>query len=282
MRDVIYPHPPPLGSAPARRPASSPRGPDLTLIAPVYNEVENLRPLVARVAEALAGRDWELVLVDDGSRDGSAELIAELHAAEPRVRGVYFAHNCGQTAALAAGIHQATGRLVATLDADMQNDPGDLPRMVARLDAEGVDAVVGWRTKRNDTVVRRLSSRLANRVRNAVLRDSIRDTGCSLKVFRREAIQAIPLYEGMHRFLGTLLKQRGFSVVEEGVSHHPRTAGVSKYGIGNRAWRATKDMLAVRWMGGRLLRLPIAKVDASPVRAAAPAAPAERPEPSVR
>lgn len=290
MSDLIYPHPPPLvvnsaGSQTAARTmstATAKDSPDLTLIAPVYNELENLEPLVARVTEVLAGHDWELLLVDDGSTDGSSERIAELHARDGRVRGIYFAHNCGQTAAIAAGIHQATGRLVATMDADMQNDPGDLPKMVARLDAEGVDAVVGWRTKRNDTLVRRFSSRFAFRVRNAVLRDSIRDTGCSLKVFRRAAIQAIPLYEGMHRFLPTLLKQRGFTVVEEGVSHHPRTRGVSKYGIGNRAWRATKDMLAVRWMGRRLLRLPIASVDAvAPQPVAKGQAPAAR-EPSQR
>lgn len=272
--DILIPHPPPLilraDGHVSRNPAISPMSnvaqsadrPHLSLIAPVYNEVENLEPLFARVADVLADIDFELVLVDDGSRDGSRELIADLHARDPRVRGISFARNCGQTAAIAAGIHQAVGRLVATMDADMQNDPGDLPAMIALLEKEGVDAVVGWRTKRNDTVVRRLSSRIANNVRNRMLNDSIRDTGCSLKVFKRDAIQSIPLYEGMHRFLPTLLKQRGYTVLEHGVSHHPRTRGVSKYGIGNRAWRAFKDMLAVRWMGGRMLRLPIASVDA--------------------
>jgi len=250
----------------------------LSLIAPVLDELENLGPLVERVIAALDGPeargldgDWELILVDDGSRDGSDARIRELHAAESRVRGVYLERNCGQTAALAAGLHVARGRTLATLDADLQNDPADLPRMLARLEAEGVDAVLGWRRKRNDSLVRRLSSRIAFRIRHALLNDAVRDTGCSLKVFRSEALHGLPLYEGMHRFLGTLLLQRGYTLVQEPVAHHPRTRGSSKYGISNRAWRAFKDMLAVRWMRDRQLVLPITAHDPAPVVQEAPA-----------
>jgi dolichol-phosphate mannosyltransferase len=232
---------------------------DLTLVAPVYNEVENLERLYGRVREVFGdGTDWELLLVDDGSQDGSAAAIEALAARDRRVVGVFFARNCGQTAATAAGIHLARGRLIATLDADMQNDPVDLPAMIALL--PGHDAVVGYRLKRNDNFVRRASSRIANAIRNRISQDTIRDTGCSLKVFRARAIQALPLFEGMHRFLPTLLRYHGFSVIEHPVSHHPRTAGVSKYGVMNRAWRAFKDLLAVRWMRGRLIRLPIREV----------------------
>ena len=266
-QELLFPYPAPSGAI-----SIEASGPRLSLVAPVYNEVDNLRPLLARVVEVFGeSLDWELVLVDDGSVDGSRELIHELHREDSRVRGVYFGENRGQTAAMAAGIHAAAGELIATLDADMQNDPVDLPKMIELLDETGLDgkqhdAVVGWRMKRNDNFVRRASSRLANAVRNSISRDSIRDTGCSLKVFRREAIRAIPLFEGMHRFLPTLLRYHGFDVIEHGVSHHPRTAGVSKYGVSNRAWRAFKDLVAVRWMSGRLLRLPITEIDAVKAR----------------
>jgi glycosyltransferase involved in cell wall biosynthesis len=232
---------------------------ELSLVAPVYEEEGNLERLHARVCEIFgAKQDWELVLVDDGSRDRSPELIRELARRDPRVFGVLFARNCGQTAATAAGIQFARGRLIATLDADMQNDPVDLPTMIGKLDAN--DAVVGYRLKRRDNVLRRVSSRIANSIRNRISGDTIRDTGCSLKVFRAEAIRAIPLFEGMHRFLPTLLRYHGFRVIEHPVSHHPRVAGKSKYGVLNRAWRAFKDLLAVRWMRTRLIRWPIAEV----------------------
>jgi glycosyltransferase involved in cell wall biosynthesis len=242
-----------------RFPARRSKAVELSLVAPVFDEAENVERLHARVVEVFGAQpNWELILVDDGSRDRSPELIRALTAKDPRVVGVYFARNRGQTAATAAGIHLARGKLIATLDADLQNDPGDLPAMIALMD--GHDAVVGWRMKRRDTFIRRASSRIANRIRNWISKDTIRDTGCSLKVFRADAIQAIPLFEGMHRFLPTLLRYHGFSVIEHGVGHHPRTAGTSKYGVMNRAFRALKDLFAVRWMRARLLRLPIQEV----------------------
>ena len=225
----------------------------LSVVAPVFDERENLRRLHAEIAAALGeGDEWELVLVDDGSRDGSDQVIRDLAHEDRRVVGVLFGANRGQSAATAAGVQAARGEIVATLDADLQNDPKDLVSLVDALGEH--DAVVGYRMRRHDSLVRRLSSRIGNGVRNALTRDSIRDTGCSLKLFRARAIQNLPLFEGMHRFLPTLLRYHGFVVVEHPVSHHPRTAGVSKYGVGNRAWRAFKDLLAVRWMRTRMIR----------------------------
>ena len=231
----------------------------LSLIVPAFDEEANLRPLYERVLHTFGARsDWELVVVDDGSRDGTARVMRELAREDARVVGVFLEKNCGQTAALAAGIREARGGEVATLDADLQNDPADLPALLALL--PGNDAVVGYRMRRRDTFVRRASSRIANWVRNRISGDQIRDTGCSLKVFRAEALEAIPWFEGMHRFLPTLLRYQGFRVVEAPVSHHARHAGNSKYGIRNRAWRAFKDLLAVRWMRERMLRSKVREV----------------------
>ena len=224
---------------------------EISIVAPVFEEVENLRPLYERVVAALGNRRFELVLVDDGSRDGSAELIGELARADPRVRGLFHPQNLGQTAAMAAGIRGARAPWIATLDSDLQNDPADiLPLWLA---AGEHDAVVGFRARRNDTWVRRASSKLANAVRDRVTGDHVTDTGCSLKVFRAEAIRSLPFFEGMHRFLPTLLRWHGFSVIERPVSHHARSAGKSKYGIGNRLVPALVDLCAVRWMRSRII-----------------------------
>ncbi len=232
---------------------------ELSLVAPVLDEQENLRHLYDRVVEVFgAGPDWELVLVDDGSRDRSGEVIRELARSDPRVVGVFFTRNCGQSAAMAAGVHASCGRLVATLDSDLQNDPADLPAMIAALGEH--DAIVGYRLRRQDSFVKRASSRIANGIRNRVSGDRIRDTGCSLKVFRAGAARSIPWFDGAHRFLPTLLRYQGFSVVEHPVSHHPRRAGVSKYGIRNRALRGLRDLLAVRWLRARLIRFPVREV----------------------
>ena len=249
------------GLLPAKTPSAPEPAPlldqvQLSLVAPVYNEVDNLRPLYDRVVEVFQDAlHWELVLVDDGSTDGSRELIAQLSREDARVRGVFFAHNCGQTAAVLGGIRASQGALLATMDADMQNDPADLPAMLERLGEH--DAVVGYRQKRNDSWIRRVSSKVANGVRNRLSGDQIRDTGCSLKLFRTRAIRDIALFEGMHRFLPTLLRYNGYSVIEHPVSHFPRTAGTSKYGVWNRVFRSFRDLIAVRWMRSRIIRLPL-------------------------
>ncbi|MBL8801049.1 MAG: glycosyltransferase family 2 protein [Planctomycetes bacterium] len=227
---------------------------ELSLVAPVYDERDNLEPLYQRVLEVFGSRvRWELVLVDDGSTDGSTEVMRALAQRDRRVRCVVFAHNCGQTTAMRVGIHSSRGPLIATLDADMRNDPRDLPAMIEKLGSH--DAVVGYRLKCNDNFVRRVSSKVANAIRNWFSGDTIRDTGCSLNVFRAHAIREAPLhFEGMHRFMPTLLRYYGFSVIEHGVSHHPRRAGASKYGVLNRAFR---DLLAVRWMRSRIRRVTL-------------------------
>lgn len=256
-RDVLVPTPRPLGGAGER--TAGARAVALSLVVPAFEEEMNLRPLLERIVAVFGERDdWELVLVDDGSRDATPTVMRALVEADARVVAVHHETNHGQTAALMTGIREARGAVVATLDADLQNDPADLPRLLEAL--PGHDAVVGYRERRRDTWVRRLSSRIANRVRNGLSGDSIRDTGCSLKVFRAEALATIPWFEGMHRFLPTLLRYRGFDVIEMAVSHHPRAGGTSKYGIRNRAWRAFKDLLAVRWMRTRMIRARVREV----------------------
>jgi glycosyltransferase involved in cell wall biosynthesis len=198
-----------------------------------------------------ARADWELLLVDDGSRDKSPEIIRALIARDARVVGVFLARNCGQSAALRAGLREARGALVGTLDAG----PAERSRRSAAL-ARALgdnDAVVGYRAKRNDTFVRRASSRIANGVRNWISKDQIRDTGCSLKVFRAEALRSIPWFEGMHRFLPTLLRYQGYKVVEHPVSHHPAPRARASTDPQPRLARF-KDLLAVRWMRTRMIR----------------------------
>ena len=234
---------------------------DVSIIAPVYNERDNLKPLVDELLAALSptGLAFEIVLVDDGSSDGSGEEIAALAARHPEVRGVHFAANRGQTAAFDAGIKDARGAVVVTIDADLQNDPKDIPKLLAAL--AGHDAAVGFRATRRDSPVRRLSSKIGNGVRNRLSGDDIIDTGCSLKAFRAEALARIKLWNGMHRFLPTLVKLEGGSVVQVPVHHRPRVAGTSKYGVWNRLFRSSADLLAVRWMKSRRLGYEVVRRD---------------------
>jgi len=235
---------------------------DLSVVAPVFNERENLEPLVHELVQMLqpTGLDFEILLVDDGSSDGSAEQIAELaRNGQGRVRGLHFRRNHGQTAAFDAGFKAARGRYVVTIDADLQNDPHDIPRLLEAL--ERYDAAVGFRRARHDSWLRRVSSRVANTIRNRLSGDDIIDTGCSLKAFRRECLSGLKLFTGMHRFLPTLLRIEGYRVVQIPVGHRPRRAGTSKYGVGNRALRAFADLLAVRWMKKRRLGYEVVRHD---------------------
>ena len=228
-------------------------------MVPVYNERDNLAPLVTEIAAALgAGASYEIVAVDDGSTDGSLAELQRLKTAHPQLHIVSFARNAGQTAAFAAGFRAARGSVIVTLDADLQNDPADIPALVSALRSGGTTAVAGYRVGRRDTAWRRLQSRIANGVRNYLNGETIRDTGCSLKAFRADALRAIPLYGGMHRFLPTLIKLHGGTVSEVPVRHRPRRFGVTKYGMWNRVFRALADAFAVRWMQRRMLRYTIA------------------------
>lgn len=239
----------------------NPRLVDVSIVAPVYNERDNLRPLVDELLAVLrpAGRSFEILLVDDGSSDGSTETIGTLAAEHPEVRGVHFKSNRGQTAAFDAGFKAARGAVVVTIDADLQNDPRDIPALLTAL--SGFDAAVGYRAERRDTTVRRWSSKLANAVRNKLSGDDIIDTGCSLKAFRAESLSSIKLWNGMHRFLPTLIKIEGGRVVQIPVHHRPRLAGTSKYGVWNRLFRSSADLLAVRWMKSRRLGYEVVRRD---------------------
>ena len=232
---------------------------DVSVVIPVYNEEENLPPLWAELRGVLEslGRTFEVVFVDDGSHDRSAEIVRGFREADPRVRLVRLKANAGETAATDAGFKAAVGRIVVTMDADLQNDPADLPVLLAPL--ETWDAATGWRVDRGqgDTWVRRLSSRVANRIRNAISDETIHDSGCTYRAFRRECLRDLALYRGFHRFIPTLLRMRGFRVVEVPVRNRPRRFGESKYGIMNRAFVAFADLLVVRWMKSRLLRYQV-------------------------
>ncbi|HVH08515.1 MAG TPA: glycosyltransferase family 2 protein [Gemmatimonadales bacterium] len=230
---------------------------DVSLVVPVYNERESLPVLVDEIAGALAGRRYEIVAVDDGSTDGSLDVLKDLKRAHPELHLVALAARSGQTAALAAGFRAARGRVVVTLDADLQNDPADIPALVTELARSGATAVVGYRVDRRDSGWKRLQSRIANRVRNRLNRETIRDTGCSLKAFRADALRELALFNGMHRFLPTLIRLHGGSVREVPVRHRPRRYGATKYGMWNRVFRSLADALAVRWMQQRVLRYRI-------------------------
>lgn len=226
---------------------------ELSLVVPAYNERENLAPLLDEITSALAGRTYEVIVVDDGSTDGTLDALKALRARHPQLRIIAFERNAGQTAAFAAGFRAARAPIVITLDADLQNDPADIPRLVEALRASGATAVAGFRATRRDTPWKRLQSRIANGVRNRLNGEVIRDTGCSLKAFRTDAVRALPLFAGMHRFLPTLIKMQGGTVTEIAVGHRPRQHGVTKYGMWNRVLRSLVDAFAVRWMQRRAL-----------------------------
>jgi glycosyltransferase involved in cell wall biosynthesis len=248
---------------------------EVSLVIPVYNEEENLPILAAEIRAALSGlgRSYEVLWVDDGSIDGSLAALARLAAADPCARVLHLRRNAGQSAALAAGFARARGEVIVTLDADLQNDPADIPRLLAELDEPpGWDLVSGVRTERRDGPVRRLSSWIANRVRNWATGERIEDVGCSLKAYRAEYARRVPMVKGMHRFLPTLVRLDGARIKEVPVQHRPRLHGRSKYGIGNRLFRALADLLAVRWMERRWIdRRLVEEITAASAPGGAPA-----------
>ena len=234
---------------------------DLSVVIPVFNEEDNLPlvwPELRDVLEQMGVR-FEVIFVDDGSRDRSAEIIRAMREVDQRVRLVRLKANAGETAATDAGFKAARGQRVVTMDADLQNDPHDIPALVHRL--EQWDAATGWRATRGDgdSLVRRISSRVANRARNWLSDESIQDSGCTFRAFRRECLRGLVLYRGFHRFIPTLLRMRGYRVVEVPVRNRPRRFGRSKYGVFNRVFVAFVDLLVVRWMKRRLLRYEVAE-----------------------
>ena len=232
---------------------------DLSIVVPVFNEEESLPLLWEEIRAALdpTGLRYEVIFVDDGSQDRSADVIRAFRDADARVRMIRLKANAGETAATDAGFKAVRGTAVVVMDADLQNDARDIPAMLAHLDRW--DAVTGWRVDRaaGDSWVRRLSSRIANGIRNRLSDETIRDSGCTFRAFRRECLRDLVLYKGFHRFIPTLLKIQGFRVLEVPVNHRPRRFGQSKYGIGNRAARAFVDLLVVRWMKNRQLRYQV-------------------------
>lgn len=225
----------------------------LSLVIPVFNEEENIPLLLAEIRAALDPLPlaYEVLWVDDGSTDASPAVLRGLAAGDPRLRVIRLRRNSGQSAALGSGFRAARGETIVTLDADLQNDPADIPLLLAELERSGVDLVCGVRAKRQDDWVRRASSRIANRIRNRLTHENITDTGCTLKAFRAEFLRPLPMFTGMHRFLPTLVRLEGARVKEIPVHHRPRLHGQPKYNISNRIWRALADLFAVRWMQKR-------------------------------
>jgi dolichol-phosphate mannosyltransferase len=222
--------------------------PTVSVVVPLFNEEENVPILQSELRAALSGLDHEIVFVDDGSVDRTVDQIETA----PNIRVIRFEKNTGQSAAIYAGLQAARGATAVLIDGDLQNDPADIPRLLAEI-ARGADVVCGYRVKRKDTVLKRLTSRIANAVRSRFTKDGVRDTGCTLKAMRLECVSALVPFKGMHRFIPALIKGAGYRLVEIPVNHRPRRFGESKYGLGNRALRATIDMFGVRWLLARRL-----------------------------
>jgi dolichol-phosphate mannosyltransferase len=226
--------------------------PAVSVVVPLFNEEENVPILQGELTAALSGLDYEIIFVDDGSTDGTARSIAP----DPRVRLLQFERNAGQSAAMYAGLNSARGDVAVLIDGDLQNDPADIPRLLAEIE-RGADLVCGYRAQRKDTAVKRITSRVANFVRSRFTKDGVRDTGCTLKAMKRECVTALLPFKGMHRFIPALVKGAGYRLVEIPVNHRLRKFGLSKYGLGNRALRATTDMFGVRWLLSRRLNYKV-------------------------
>ncbi|MBN2307417.1 MAG: glycosyltransferase family 2 protein [Candidatus Hydrogenedentes bacterium] len=225
----------------------------VTVVVPFYNEEENVEPLCAKIEEVFSGLaddyDYECLFVNDGSTDGTGARLDAAHERNPRIRPIHLARNQGQSAALVTGMRQAAGEYILTLDGDLQNDPCDFPAILELL--KEYDCVCGYRATRRDTWVRRVSSKVGNAVRNWMLRDGIRDSGCGTKGFRRRCVDYIVPFNGVHRYFAAMVRNGGLTIAECPVSHHPRVHGRSKYGINNRLWRGIYDLIGVAWLRRR-------------------------------
>ncbi len=233
--------------------------PAVSVIVPLFNEEESVSILQSELRTALGELSYEIIFVDDGSVDRTVDRIEPA----PHIRVIRFEKNTGQSAAIYAGLQAALGATAVLIDGDLQNDPADIPRLLAEI-AHGADLVCGYRVQRKDTPVKRLTSRIANAVRSRFTKDGVRDTGCTLKAMRRECVRALVPFKGMHRFIPALIKGAGYRLVEIPVNHRPRQFGKSKYGLGNRALRATVDMFGVRWLLARRLDYKRRDSDSAP------------------
>ena len=233
--------------------------PDVSIVVPVHNEADNIAPLVEEIAKAMTGRwSFEVVYVNDGSTDGTAEILSQLAAERPWLRQVKHAASCGQSAAIRTGVTAAHAPLVATLDGDGQNDPSFVPALVRTLEAGAprVGLVAGQRVGRRASGFKQFQSRIANGVRAMILRDGTRDTGCGLKAFRREAFLALPYFDGLHRFLPALIKRDGYQIAYVDVIDRARRHGASHYGMWDRLWIGIMDLFGVWWLIRRRRRVP--------------------------
>ena len=225
------------------------QGTDVSIVVPLLNEQDNIQLLHSQITGALADKyNYEVIYVDDGSTDKSIAVLTKLHRDDPRVRIIRFRKNFGQTAALSAGFTHAQGEIIVALDADLQNDPADIPKMIEKLH-EGYDVVSGWRKKRHDkAITRRFPSKIANWLISTITGVRLHDYGCTLKAYRREVLAETKLYGEMHRFIPALASWSGANIAEIVVNHRPRTAGVAKYGIG-RTWKVLLDLITVNFLG---------------------------------
>lgn len=223
--------------------------PHLSVVSPLLNEQENIKPLYDQITETLAGKyEYEIIFIDDGSTDKSFEVLAELQKADPHVRVIRFRKNFGQTAALSAGFKHSRGEIIVALDADLQNDPADIPKMIDKLN-EGFDVVSGWRKKRHDKLITRLiPSKMANWLISRITGVRLHDNGCTLKAYRKEVLDATNLYGEMHRFIPAHASWSGAKIAEMVVNHRPRIAGEAKYGLA-RTWKVILDLITVKFLG---------------------------------
>lgn len=230
---------------------------EVSIVVPVYNEKDNIILLMNSIIETMdkTAKEYELLFVNDGSTDGSEQILNDVSAGNSKVRLINLDKNNGLTAAIDAGFRSAQGDVVITLDADLQNDPADIPLLLEKIG--DYDMVCGWRHKRDDPWLKLVSSKVANSIRNFMSKEDVKDTGCTLKAYRRECLDKIKLYEGLHRFLPTLFKMEGFSVTEVKVNHHSRRSGKSKFNVRNRVFKSFIDLLAIMWMKNRHLNYKV-------------------------
>ena len=230
---------------------------EISVVVPVFNEEGNLSALIPKLVQVLnpLGLSYEMIFVDDGSSDGSRNILREMASQYPFLRIIGLKENRGLSTALLAGMKEARGDTIVTLDSDLQNDPEDIPMLLSYLDR--YDMATGWRQKRDDPWLKRISSKIANAIRNRLSGEKIYDSACTLRAFKRECIKEIPPFNGMHRFLSTLVKMQGYRIIEVPVLHHQRKFGKSKYNIRNRALRSFIDLLGVRWMKGRRIQYDV-------------------------